>query len=68
MCRISIDTVRRANKKTIMQIGNSNAYSWRTSSRSTFDVSVSVMGKIYSQSISAKQIKSSFSKALENHA
>lgn len=51
-----------------MQIGNSNAYSWRTSSRSTFDVSVSVMGKIYSQSISAKQIKSSFSKALENHA
>ena len=68
MCRISIDTVRRANKKTIMQIGNSNAYSWRTYPRSTFDVSVSVMGKIYSQSISAKQIKSSFSKALENHA
>lgn len=68
MCRISIDTVRRANKKTIMQIGNSNAYSWRTSPRSTFDVSISVMGKIYSQSISTKQIKNSFSKALENHA
>ena len=68
MCRISVDTVRRANKKTIMQIGNSNAYSGRTSPRSTFDVSVSVMGKVYGQSISAKQIKNSFSKALENHA
>ena len=68
MCRIPIDTVRRANKKTIIQIGNSNAYSGRTSPRSTFDVSVSVMGKVYSQSISAKQIKNSFSKALENHA
>lgn len=68
MCKISIDTVRRANKKTIMQIGNSSINSGRTSPRSTFDVSVSVMGKIYSQSISAKQIKSSFCKALENHA
>jgi hypothetical protein len=68
MCKISIDTVRRANKKTIMQIGNSRAYSGRISPRNTFDVSVSVMGKVYSQSISAKQIKSSFCKALENHA
>ena len=68
MCKISIDTVRRANKKTLMHIGNSSINSGRTSPRSTFDVSVSVMGKVYSQSISAKQIKSSFSKALENHA
>lgn len=67
MCKISIDTVRRANKKTIMQIGNKKAYSGTVNPRTSFNVSVSVMGKVYGQSISASQIKSSFSKAINNH-
>ena len=35
--------------------------------RRTVANSVSVMGKVYGQSISASQIKSSFSKAVNNH-
>lgn len=68
MCKISIDTVRRANRKTIMQVGNQKAYSGTATSKSSFNVSVSVMGEVYGQNISASQIKSSFSKAIENHA
>lgn len=67
MCKISIDTVRRANKKTIMQIENKKAYSGTVNPRTSFNVSVSVMGKVYGQRISASQIKSSFSKAVNNH-
>ncbi len=68
MYKITIDTVRRANRKTIMQVGNQKAYSGNATSGSSFDVSISVMGKVYGQRITANQIKSSFSKAIENHA
>lgn len=67
MCKISIDTVRRANKRTIMQVGNRRTYSGETISKKSFDVSVSVMGKVYGQKISASQIKSSFSQAVSEY-
>lgn len=67
MCKISIDTVRRANKRTIMQVGSKKAYSGSTIPNESFDISVSVMGKMYGQKISASEIKSSFDKAMKNY-
>lgn len=64
MCKISIDTVRRANNKTIMQVGGKQVFSGGRTSKNGFDVSVSVMGRTYGKSLSSSQIRSSFSKAL----
>lgn len=66
MCGISIDTVRRANQKTMMQmrdrqLGTNGNRTMRTS----FDVSVSVLGKVCSREISNDKIKESFSQALK---
>lgn len=62
MCRISIDTVRRANNRTMVQVGRN--FSGGQSPKSGFDVSVSVLGKIYAKRVSQSQIRSSFSEAL----
>lgn len=67
MCNISIDTVRRANKKTIMQVGSERAYSGVTTPKKSFDVSVSVLGKVYGQKISVNEIKNSFNKAMKDY-
>lgn len=64
MCRISIDTVRRANSRTMMQVGRS--FSYGQSPKSGFNVSVSVMGKTYAKRVSQTQIRSSFNKALSH--
>lgn len=62
MTKISIDTVRRANQRTIMQVKDKTWPRIGTSG-ATFDVSVSVMGKVYTQTITTDQIKNAFSKA-----
>lgn len=70
MCKISIDTVVRANRRTISQ-SRSNpmcAVVKPVSPKNSFDVSVSVMGRVCTRNISAEKIKSSFGKALESHA
>lgn len=63
MTKISIDTVRRANQRAIMLMRDKT---WpRTgTSGATFDVSVSVMGKVFTQSITTDQIKNAYSKAI----
>lgn len=66
MCKISIDTVRRANSRTMMQVGQKGVGEISRSPLSGFDVSVSVMGKTYGKRLSAAQIRSSFDKALSN--
>lgn len=70
MCRISIDTVIRANKRTISQNKNKAfcVIGKSVTPQKTFNVSVSVMGKVCTRDISAKQIKDSFGKALNIHA
>lgn len=70
MCRISIDTVIRANKRTISQNKNKKfcAIGKSVTPQETFNVSVSVMGKVCTRNISVKQIKDSFGKALNIHA
>lgn len=70
MCKISIDTVIRANKRTISQNKNKVfcVSGKSVTPQKTFNVSVSVMGKVYTQNISAKQIKDSFGKAVNIHA
>ena len=55
MCRISIDTVRRANSRTIRQVGGN--FSGGQSSRDGFDVSVSILGKTYTGRVSQSQIR-----------
>lgn len=69
MCTISLDTVVRANRRTILQ---SKKDSIRFSSspfvKNGFEVSVSVMGKLCSQNIPAKKIKESFEKAINLYA
>lgn len=69
MCKISIDTVIRANKRTISQNKNKQfcVIGKSVTPQETFNVSASVMGKLCTQSISAKQIKDSFGKALTIH-
>lgn len=65
MCKITIDTVRRANEKTIMQIGKKRFFSGSTAPRDSFNVSVSVMGKIFGQNIPVCQINRTFSEAIK---
>lgn len=68
MCKISIDTVIRANKRTISQNKSKQfCISKPVTPQKTFSVSVSVMGKVCTRNISAKQIKDSFGKALNIH-
>lgn len=64
MCKISIDTVRRANNKTIIQVSRKTAIDTDKSATSGFNVSVSFMGKTYGKKLSATQIRNSFDKAL----
>lgn len=69
MCKISIETVIRANKRTISQnrykqFGITGA---PVAPREVFNVSVSARGRMFTQSISAKQIKESFGKAIDIH-
>ena len=64
MCKISIDTVRRANNRTMMQISRRSTMDIDKSAASGFDISVSFMGKTYGKRLSANQIRSSFDKAL----
>ncbi len=64
MCKISIDTVRRANNRTMVQVSKRNAEAIDKTAKSGFDVSVSFMGRTYGKSLSATQIRDSFNKAL----
>ena len=64
MCRISIDTVRRANSRTMVQVGRN--FSGGQSPKMGFNVSVSVLGKTYAKSVSQSQIRSSFNKAISH--
>lgn len=65
MCGISIDTVRRANQKTMMQMRDRKLGSnGNTASKKSIDVSVSVSGRMCVREISAEKIKSSFGRAL----
>lgn len=64
MCRISIDTVRRANDRTMVQVGKN--FSGGQSPKMGFDVSVSMLGKTYAKRVSQNQIRSSFNKALSH--
>lgn len=63
MCKITIDTIRRANKKTMMQISRRKDFSCGKGLHDGFDVSVSLMGTTYAQSLSSAQIRNSFKKA-----
>lgn len=65
MCKISIDTVRRANNRTMMQVDKNCDVSLGRASKDCFDVSVSVMGQTYGKSLSSAQIRNSFNKALD---
>lgn len=66
MCKISIETIRNANKKTMMQVSKGKNFSCGKNMRDGFDVSVSLMGTTYAQSLSATQIKNSFKKAFSS--
>lgn len=65
MCKITIDTVRRANEKTIMQIGKKHSFSDSIAPKDSLNVSVSVMGKMFGQNIPVSQINRTFSKAIK---
>jgi len=66
MCTIPLDTLIRANKRAIWQnkqgILKSSSY---PSSKDGFEISISAMGKLCSQSIPVRKIKESFGKAVE---
>lgn len=69
MCEISIDTVIRANKRTIQQNRSQQIrFSHPILKTSELSVSVSVMGVIHSRTISTQEIKDSFSKAINSYA
>lgn len=66
MCRISLDTVARANRRTILQSKDrKSGKNLHSLNGGSFMVSVAIMGKVCSQNITAEQIKRSFSKALK---
>ena len=68
MCNISVETVIRANKRTIHQIQIlPMIHKWGNHTEE-LDISVSVRGVLYTRSISTQQIKSSFRKAINIHA
>lgn len=68
MSKISIETVVRANERTIRQNRNQYIrYGSATMSNKEVNVSVSVMGVVYSRTITTQQIKDSFNKALNIH-
>lgn len=69
MSKISVDTVIRANKRTIQQSRCQQIrYSGGTLQTTELSISVSVMGVVHSRTITSKQIKDSFEKALNIHA
>lgn len=68
MCKISVDTVIRANKRTIQQSRSQQIhYGEVILHTSELSVSVSVMGVIHTRTISTKHIKESFEKAMNLH-
>ena len=68
MSKISVDTVIRANKRTIQQNRSQKIqYSGTAIRPVNLSVSVSVMGVVHSSTISSKQIKDSFGKAINIH-
>lgn len=64
MCKISINTVRRANDRTRMQISKTNVEATDKSFNGDFGLSFSFMGRTFGKSLSAAQIHNSFNKAL----
>ena len=68
MSKISVETVIRANKRTIQQSrSNQIHYDEIVMRTSELNVSVSVMGVVHSRTISTQQIKESFEKAINLH-
>lgn len=69
MSKISVSTIIRANKRTIQQ-NRSKQIQYCSSSVqvSEMSVSVSVTGVVHSRTITSKQIKESFRKAINIHA
>lgn len=62
MCKISIDTIIQANKRTMARSKDSFK---PLSSPNAFEVSVSHNGREYRQEISFEQIKESYGRALK---
>lgn len=67
MCRISMETVRRANQRTINQFRKRGGDFRGTVSPGTFHVSVTVGGKLIEKNITAAQVKASFGKAMQKY-
>lgn len=63
MCKVSMETVRRANQRTINQFRERRG-NFKGVSADTFHVSVAVGGKVIEKSITAAQVKASFGKAM----
>ena len=69
MSKISVNTVIRANKRTIQQNRSKQIQYCSSSVRvAEMSVSVSVTGVIHSRTITSQQIKESFRKAINIHA
>lgn len=63
MCRISVDTIIRANRRTIEHT-RSEGFRVRSCTRESINVSVSVAGKVFRQEITRNQLKESFKRAM----
>lgn len=68
MSKISVNTVIRANKRTIQQSRSQQIqYSGIAMRPAELSISVSVKGVVHSRTITSKQIKDSFEKAINIH-
>lgn len=61
-----METIRKANKKTMMQVGKGDGFTCDKDLRDGIEVSVSLMGMTYAQSLSSSQIRDSFKKAFSS--
>ena len=64
MCKITFDTVYRANQRTMSQAKDIHRVLSTVASHDKLNVSVSVYGKVLRQNISTEKIKESFERAL----
>lgn len=64
MCKISIDTVRRANNRTMIQMDKKQADNIGNTQEKGIGISVSFIGRTFSKKLSSSKIKDSFNKAL----
>jgi hypothetical protein len=68
MSKISVNTVIRANNRTIQQYRSKQIQDCSSSVQiEEMSVSVSVMGVVHSQTITLKEIKESFKRSINIH-